>query len=218
MAVRCMQALVRNIAAAALLQLALVACGSRAEQTAWRNPAPSAHAQPPTFAFVAPQAWHSRKPGVPIVEPPDLGEEVWRVLVNRTQPLQAKTPLWQRLIASQTVELEMPPDSKFRCLVPPLQVDSEINAFGTKLKAWLLTRPVRCSSDGWQSWTESTHRVRKLPDASRELAEDTGLLLREWDASGAVRETFVLLRSDKAKREATTGPPQILRDALADED
>jgi hypothetical protein len=212
------RASVKRTAAGVLLLLAAIACGARGQRADGRKSAASAYAQPPTFAFMAPQAWHSRKPGVPNAPPPDLAQEVWRVLVNQTKPLQAKTPRWQPLLANQTVELEMPPDSKFRCLLPPLQVESEINAFGTQLKAWLLKRTVRCSSDGWQSWTESAHRVRMVPGASPESGEDTGLLLREWDASGSVRESFVLLRSDKDKLEATTGPPQILHDALADQD
>jgi hypothetical protein len=199
-----------------VIQLAIVACGSRAQHTP-RSDADRAAAAP-TFAFLPPQAWRSPTNGALTVAPPDLARETWRVLVSQDRPIQLKTPQWQPLLARATVELQMPSGSAFRCVAPPLEVKSEANAPGTKLKAWRLTRSVRCSSDGWRSWTESIHRVKSLPDGSREVGPDAGLLLRDRDRNGNVRETFALLRSDQEHREATTGPPQILSNAVADQD
>jgi hypothetical protein len=138
--------------------------------------------------------------------------------VSQNQPLQKKTPLWQPLPAPQTVELAMPEGSGFRCIVTPLQVAAEANDFGTKLKAWLLTRYLRCSSDGWRHWTEYGYRVKVLPDGSRTEEGEAGALLRELSADQTVLHSFVHLRSDKERREATTGPPQILPGVAVDED
>ncbi len=140
------------------------------------------------------------------------------MLVSQTRPIQAKTPHWQALPASATVQLEMPADSVYRCIVPPLQVTAETNTLRTQLKAWTLARSFRCSDDGWRSWTEAIHRVRKLADGSRQDDPDTGILLRERGEDGAVREAFVLLRADKERTQATTGPPRILANALAEEE
>ena len=208
---------------AALLALALIGCGSDADRGAAPEraassvgPLSAAHvlaARPrpaPTHEFVAPQSWQSTREGAPPVAPPDPALETWRAMVSQNQPLQKPTPRWQPLPARQTVELGMPPGSSFRCIVTPLQIAAEANDFGTKLKAWLLTRHLRCTSDGWQRWTEYGYRIRVLPDGSREEPAELGALLRELSADQkTVLHSYVLLRSDKEKREATTGPPKI---------
>jgi hypothetical protein len=140
------------------------------------------------------------------------------VLVTQNQPLQTKTPLWQPLPASETVALQMPAGSGFRCIVTPVRVSSDANTWGTKLKAWGLARSVLCSGDGWRSWTESIHREHLQLGAPREVAPDNGLLLRERGDDGGVRHSFVVMRSDKEKREATTGPPRILEGVPAEDD
>jgi hypothetical protein len=167
-------------------------------------------------AFVAPQPWQAKREGAAPIAPPEL--ETWRVLVNQNQPPQIKTPRWQSLPPTETVELAMPAGSGFRCVITPLQVAADANEFGTKLKAWLLTRHLLCSGDDFRHWTEYVHPVRVLPDGARETPPESGALLRERDGDDAVRHTYVLLRSDTQTGEPTTGPPRILPGVVVDDD
>jgi hypothetical protein len=216
-----------------LAALASIACGSeRAPEpapvpgTAERVPAelsasPAAEDQrpssgPPAVAFVAPSPWQSKRDGVPPIDPPPL--PTWRVLVTQNEPLQAKTPLWQRLPPAETIELAMPPQSGFRCVVTPLQVTAEANDFGTKLKGWLLARSLLCSSDGFRAWTEHVHSVALAAEGSPPEASQSGILLRERDAAAGVRQTNLLVRTDEEVRAATTGPPRILPGVKVDVD
>jgi hypothetical protein len=115
------------------------------------------------------------------------------------------------------VELAMPPGSKFRCLVPPIKVSNQADDFGKRLEAWDFRRSFLCSSDGFRSWTETVLQVRVLADGTRKVGPEAGLLLRDRDGDGSVRETYVLMRSDKEKLHATQGPPQIVADRKLDD-
>jgi hypothetical protein len=215
------------------LGLALAHCGSHTEPAppqpsaaaaiqavppSAATPQPKPRFRPPSVPFKAPQPWQSRKKGTAPIPPPDLGPETWRAFVNQNQPIQIKTPIWQLLPPQESVELAMPAASKFECVVTPVSFAVDQNDFGTKLKAWVLTRTMLCSDDGWHSWTEYGHGVRVLPDGTREMLPVPAALLRERDADSSVRQTYVLLRSDKEQREATTGPPRILPNVKVDED
>lgn len=202
--------------------LIALGCGSRGEvaRKADTEPKPAAqHAsKPPSFTFVAPSAWHSRRAGAPAIDPPDLALETWSVLVNQNAPIQAKTPHWQALPAGETVELQMPEGSAFRCIAAPLQISTQANVLGTELRAWLLERHVLCSSDGWRSWGETAHGVRLPVGGERVVGNDAGLLLREQDEEGRVKQTYVLLRSEAQSHDATTGPPQVLDGVAVEEE
>lgn len=207
----------------AAVLLALVAC-DRQKASA---PAPAAPAeaappqvavavQPLVFKFDEPQPWKARV-GDTTVPPPDLEAETWRVLVSQREPLQRKTPRWQSLPARETVELAMPPGAKFRCMVAPLSVTSEGDDFGKSLEAWHLKRSFHCSADGFMTWTETVLQVRLDADGSRKIiGPDAGILLRQREPDGSVRESFVLMRSDKEKIHATTGPPKFIGPAPED--
>jgi hypothetical protein len=223
-----MRAVVAQISLRFSVAAVVLGCGPRVEvaatQPAAAQPAAAAHAEaklaitPPAFTFTPPQPWHSKRASAPPVDAPDLTHEAWRALVNQNAPIQAKTPHWQALPAGETVELQMPPDSRFRCIAPPLEVTPQTNTLRTELKAWRMARRVLCSSDGWHSWTESTLRVRQVVAGEREIGDDAGLLLREQDTGGRVRQTFVLLRSEPEQREASTGPPRVVLGLKLDDD
>lgn len=174
--------------------------------------APPAAGHVPTFSFVPPQAWQSKKEGVPPVEPPDMAQETWRALVNQNDPIQFETPRWQPLPASETVELKMRPNSRYRCVVTPLQVEAAANGFQTKFKAWKMRRALLCSADDFLTWHESSLFVRVNADGTREAGPNAGALLRQWDQKdpNLMVHTTVVMRSDKQRLEATVGPPQIL--------
>lgn len=186
------------------------------------SPQPSAAAATkpvlPSFTFVAPEPWHSKKPDEPPVAPPDLTVETWRVFASQTEPLQKKNPRWQSLAAERTVELEMPEGSAYRCLVTPLRIEAKANTWGTKLMAWAMERTLMCSSDDYRTWIESTLRVRLRADGTRDVGPDAGAVLRSAMSEGGVRQMFVLMRSDREKREPTYGPPQIVSGSPQDAD
>lgn len=185
-----------------------------AVSAACRSPSPQPSAAdrpaPPSFAFVAPTPWHSKKPDEAPVAPPDLTVETWRVFASQTEPLQKKNPRWQSLEAQRMVELEMPEGSAYRCLVTPLRIEAKANTWGTKLTAWAMERTLMCSSDDYRTWIESTLRVRVRADGTRDVGPDAGAVLRSAMSGGGVRQMFVLMRSDRERREATFGPPQIV--------
>lgn len=166
----------------------------------------------PSFTFVPPQPWQSKKEGVAPVEPPDLSKETWRVIVSQYDPIQFETPKWQPLPAAETVEVKMRPGSPYRCIVSPLKVDPIVNGFRTKLKAWVMVRSVLCSGDGFRTWIESSLTVRLNADGTRAVGGNAGALLRDWDVKdpNVIVHTSVLMRSDKEQLEPTYGPPQIL--------
>jgi hypothetical protein len=212
---------------------ACCSCGSEATAPAPAGPAasalrPAATAEapepaltPPRTTFVAPQPWQSQGKDKITVAPPDLAQETWRALVTQSRPLQAPTPLWQPLPATDNVELTMQSGVRFRCLVTAVEVAPDADDFNRKLSAWVLTRSLRCSGDGWRSWTESPHSVRLLQNGTRETSAAAGALLREHDdspAAGGARQTTVVVRDDKEQRAATTGPPRILPGVKVDED
>ncbi len=224
----------RVVACACALLLAVIpiACGSKGDRAGRSAPAappasntspepsprvdPGRASGPPEVAFVAAQPWQSTREGSEPIAPPPL--ETWRVLVNQHQPHQIETPRWQPLPPRDTVELKMPPGSGFRCVVTPLQVKADANDFGTKLKAWVMTRNLLCSGDGFRRWTEHGHAVRLAPDGTRETIAPAAALLRERDAGPVVRHSYVVVRADEENRQATTGPPRILPGVAVDDD
>jgi hypothetical protein len=210
-----------------VLGLALAACGGRGasseagRQQPQQAPQPpsqqAAVLAPPAVAFTVPAPWRSATDPPEVVTPPDLASETWRVFVNQFQPIQRETPLWHPLPASESVTVAMPKGSAYRCIVTPLAIRADANDFGTKLEAWILKRELRCSVDGWRSWTVHPHEVRLLRDGTHELISAGEMMFAERSATGELREAFVLVRHDQERRKATTGPPQVLSNVPADD-
>jgi len=208
-----------SLLAALLAGVALLACGSDTRATPSAPPAAKAGSaltqaqpsgNPPSFEYRAPQPWRPNLADAPDVAPPDPAKEVWRALVSQNAPLQKQTPRWQALPAERSVELSMPEGSAFRCIVSPLTATPEAEEFAKTLDAWVLARTLVCSGDGFRSWSEHAHVTRLLPDGTREITMQGGALLRERDAGSGIRESYVLLRSEPERREATTGPARIV--------
>ena len=140
-------------------------------------------------------------------------DELARRGLSRTfQNLQ----IFFRMTAIENVAVQMRPDSRFRCLVTPLSVEAETDDFGSRLEAWVLGRQLRCSSDGWQTWTAYSHLVRVQSDGARETQAVRALLqlrvgerLAFMDQRSLVRRLVRLCigpPSPAAAAAATRGP------------
>jgi hypothetical protein len=117
--------------------------------------------------------------------------------------------VWQPLPARENVEVTMPPGSPFRCIVTSLDVESEADDFKHKLERWTMRRDLLCSSDGWRSWIEHRYSEGVQPDGKREVSAPAPILLRHRSGTD-ILESYVVVRSDKERRQATTGPPRIV--------
>lgn len=194
------------------------ACGPKAAPEPPAPAAPVAAApQKLVFPFREVEPWKSHD-GAKVVQPPDLEAETWRVMVNQTEPMQRKNPWWQPVKARETVELEMPPGSKFRCMVPPLNVAPEPDEYASDLEAWQFKRSFLCSNDDFRTWSETQLRVRLSAKGTRKVGPEAGILLRERADDGKVHEMFVMMRSDKEKTTAEVGPPRIIATKKVDDD
>lgn len=158
--------------------------------------------------FEPPGPWRSRRAGTPPVAPPKLDAETWRVLVERNRPLQRETPHWQDAPARVAVALDMPAPTRFRCLVTPARVTSAADDAELELRGWKITRELRCSQDGFETWTTHPHRVFLGLDRRREVELKTEAFLRERQPDGTLHELHVILRDDREQRAARLGPPQ----------
>jgi hypothetical protein len=200
--------------------VALLSCACGQKPAAPPEPAaPQVQAvvQPLKFEFKAPAPFKSND-GSKVVQPPDLDAETWRVMVNQNEPMQFKNPQWQPVPARETVELQMTPGWKYRCVVPPIEVKAQGNEWGTDLEAWLFKRSLLCSNDDFKSWSETVLNVRLSLKGKRKVGPDSGLLLRERGDDGTVKNMFVLMRSDKENTMPTYGPPQIIAGKKVDDD
>lgn len=174
------------------------------------TPGASGQARPlPTETFVPVTSWASPFAPDKKVAAPSASAETWRAYVHQFSPMQKKTPQWQPLSASKNVHLAMPPDSDFACFVTPLSIRAEAEM---DLEAWVLSRELRCSADGYRTWTAYPHYVRVDPDGKRTRTRSvTRAALRERTASGkGLRQIVIQLRDDAQPTRATTGPPKIV--------
>jgi hypothetical protein len=201
------------------------ACGQKPAEPAPAAPEPAKEAaplvqaapQPPVFEFKAPEPFKSRD-GSKVVPPPDLAVETWRVMTNQTEPMQHKNPWWQPLPADKTVELEMAPGAKFRCMSPPLRVTVEPDEDQVDVEAWDLKRSILCTSDDYRTWNETQLHVRITNKGKRKTGPDAGMMLRQRADDGKIIETFVVMRADKDKSGPTYGPPRIIEAKKGDDD
>jgi hypothetical protein len=110
--------------------------------------------EPPTEAFVAPE-WKSFK-GV-VFQPPQAANHPWRVITLQEWPRPKKTPHWRVVKREEAPELEMPERSRFRCIVNPVVYRVVEDEVPLKPQGWTLLRTVRCSSDGWRTYSQAAY-------------------------------------------------------------
>ena len=131
-------------------------------------------------------------PGSNSPEPPAAALRPWRVWINQEQPRQRKNPAWQPYAARQSATLELAADGRWRCLITPTQLFAKFDE-PRSLRSWSATRHVRCSPDGWKTYSETTvhcsftasgELTRCAPPAAVHLADVVG---------GEPRSTVVVL-------------------------
>jgi hypothetical protein len=110
----------------------------------------------PVEAF---QAGEWKSPKGEVFRPPQVASETWRVKVMQEIPRQKKNPRWRTLKIDEAVDLEMPPGTRYRCLVNPVRFRPWEDEISSKVIKWDLIRSVRCSSDGWRTYSELVHGV-----------------------------------------------------------
>lgn len=185
-------------------------------QTLAKEIAPIRQAPKEAYEAAPPfKAWTGQ--GEP-VSPPDANKEVWRVYAERRSPLQRKTPRWQLAKANEAIEVEMPASSRHRCVLQPLRMKPDTNDYGTELKGWQLHRTLLCSGDGWQTWSAQAGILYIDAAGERKEMMRARVFLHELQDNGDVHDYVVMVRTDKERRAATHGPPQILTGVAVDDD
>jgi hypothetical protein len=144
-----------------------------------------------------------------VFKPPEVANELWRVMVVQNEPRQNKNPRWKKLKVDESFDFDMPPGTRFRCLVTPVRFRPWENEISSHVIKWDLLRSIRCSNDGWNTYTEAVHGVSmggkgENPTPTARQAE---LYLHDW-LSGKRSEITLILRWEGP----VTRPPRVVDD------
>jgi len=149
----------------------------------------------PPFEPFAPGQWRTPK-GVVVNAPPSASHD-WRVLIIQERPRQKKNPHWKVVPIGESGSLEMPAGSRYQCIYNPVAFRSWPNEHVSGVDRWELLRSVRCSSDGWATYSQATHVVTISGDGSSVVPaiDQTELSLHEI-IDGQPVDSAVVLRSN----------------------
>lgn len=119
--------------------------------------APGCKATPfePPFEKAVPGVWKSPK-GAEVLAP-EAANAPWRVMVLQEDPRPKKNPQWKKVPVGESGLLEMPERSSFRCLYNPATYRPVADEFLRGVEVWEVLRGVRCSNDGFRTYTEALH-------------------------------------------------------------
>lgn len=139
--------------------------------------------------------FRTRKGGV--VSPPEIAGKPWRVLMLQVEPRPVKNPKWISISKEASGRLEMPEKSTFECVYAPVKFEAAPDETMDGVDAWKALREVRCSNDGWLTYSSAGlamtyDREGKLRLRSGDQAE---LGLSEV-ISGRPTKISILLRPD----------------------
>lgn len=109
------------------------------------------HFEPPIDKH-EPGVWKGPKGSVTA---PEAATTPWRVMVLQEQPRPKKNPLWKKIPAEESGFLEMPERSSYQCLYNPVFYRPTPDEFMKGVEAWEVLRGVRCSNDGFRTWSEA---------------------------------------------------------------
>jgi hypothetical protein len=139
-----------------------------------------------------------RTPKGAIIKVPAAADHVWRVLMLQEDPRPKKNPHWRTIKIAESGALEMPAaGSHFKCVFTPVSFRSWPNEHLSGVEKWDLLRSVRCSADGWATYSQAIHLVTISGDGASVAPNvaQTELGLHEV-IDGKVVETTVALRAD----------------------
>ncbi|HEX4339616.1 MAG TPA: hypothetical protein VH062_27100 [Polyangiaceae bacterium] len=145
----------------------------------------------PPFEAFKPGEWKTPK-GV-VLKVPAIGNHDWRVLAFQERPRQKKNPHWKPIAVGESGLLEMPEGSHFRCLYEPVAFRPWPNEH-LGIDQWEVMRAVRCSNDGWATYSQAVHVVSVNGDGSKVVPSiaQTELTLVETIDGKVVQEALVL--------------------------
>jgi len=155
----------------------------------------SAAGGPPPIERFAPGEWKNNK-GETLVAP-DAALRTWRVLMLQEKPRPKKNPRWQAIAAKDSGTLQMPPGSSYRCVFNPIQFRPWSDEWMKSVERWDVLRNVRCSADGFRTYSQAIHRVTFAPDG-KELGKssDQAELYLHERLHGEPTDITIVLRSD----------------------
>jgi hypothetical protein len=150
---------------------------------------------PPPFEVWKPGAWRSFKGAT--AKPPEVTEHPWRVLMLQQDPRPKKNPRWQTIPITESGLLEMPAGTSFLCLYNPVLFRATTDEHMMAVAKWDMLRTVRCTTDGWHTYSEAVHSVAVSPDGQTvtKSVDQTELYLHDT-LHGKPLEMTVILRSD----------------------
>ncbi len=149
----------------------------------------------PPFETYAAGVW--RSPKGEVTKPPTAAARPWRIMVLQEAPRPKKNPRWKVISVDERGELEMPAGSRYRCLYNPVSYRPTPDDRMEHVEQWRLVREVRCSSDGFRTYTPRPYAVSYGPDGKvlAKTGEQAELYLVDTASSGTLRAT-ILLRSE----------------------
>jgi hypothetical protein len=148
----------------------------------------------PIEAYVAPEFKNFKGA---VFHPPEAAKHPWRVMMKQEKPRPKKNPVFRVVKAEEGVEIEMPAGSRFRCVVNPVDYKVMLEEIPLEPEGWTLMRTVRCSSDGWQTWSQAVIAQYIKQDGTKgdQSARQAELFLREV-IEGKPTDIVMVLRPD----------------------
>jgi hypothetical protein len=133
-----------------------------------------------------------------VLKAPAAADRDWRVLMLQEEPRPKKNPHWRKIKIAESGMLEMPAaGSHFQCAFTPVSFRSWPNDNLSGIDKWDLLRSVRCSADGWTTYSQAIHVVSISGDGASVVPNvaQTELGLHEV-IDGRSIDTTVVLRAD----------------------
>jgi hypothetical protein len=135
-----------------------------------------------------------KSPKGKVITTPEPANAPWRIMVIQEQPRQKKNPQWKTVAVSQSGELEMPERSSYRCIYNPVVFRPWQDEYLRGVERWDVIRGVRCSSDGFRTYSEALHVKVVSGDGSQVVnaTPQTELSLHDIIRGKPVRITVIV--------------------------
>jgi len=140
--------------------------------------------------------------GQPATAPPEGALRPWRVWINQEHPAQKKNPAWHAYGPRDRALLDLAPDGNWRCLINPAHVLGKVNERG-KISTWIVSRNVRCSSDGWRTNAEGRVEAAFDPDGTERVTLPSAAVYLNDSVNGTPRSTVLVLEGQKVPQRSS---------------